>query len=188
MCILFQWWIHIKAWPKCQMRRWEVRCHGPWVLDPGLCVLGEDHLCFNRAVLDIGIVNIFLWKLLYRLFSLCLSSCSSRLHNVLLLCFVLPSCSSGMSPGLPCHSVFCLPGFLISSFEFPFRSFYLISMFVYLMSLCQVPMGLSVCVPAFILIVLCVLHIVLIPLLSYPDLLRLSSLVFPHLPNYLVCI
>lgn len=60
-------------------------------------------------------------------------------------------------------------------------------MFVYLLSLCQVPMGLSVCA-AFILIVFCVLHIVLIPLLCYPDLLRLSSLVFPHLPNYLVSI
>lgn len=155
MCTLFQWWIHIKAWPKCQMRRWEVRCHGPWVLDSGLCVLGEDHLCFNRAVLDIGIVNIFLWKLLYRLFSLCLSSCSSRLHNVLLSCFVLPSCSFGMSLGLPCHSVFCLPGFLISSFVFPFCSFYLISMFVYLLSLCQVPMGLSVCARVYFDSVLC---------------------------------
>lgn len=143
--------------------------------------LGEDHLYFNQAVLDIGIVHIFLWKLLYRLFSLCLSSCSSRLHNVLLSSFVLPSCSSGMSPGLPCHSVFCLPGFLISSFEFPFCPFYLISMFVYLLSLCQVPMGLSVCARVYF-------DSVLISLLCYPDLLRLSSLVFPHLPNYLVCI
>lgn len=179
MCILFQWWIHIKAWPKCQMRRWEVRCHGPWVL--------SDHLCFNWAVLYIGIVNIFLWKLLYHLFSLCLYSCSSRLHNVSLSCFVLPSCSSGMSPGLPCHSVFCLPGFLISSFVFPFCSFYLISMFVYLLSLCQVPMGLCVCARVYFGSVLCTSYCFNSPaLLSW-----IVAAVFPgvpHLPNYLVCI
>lgn len=38
----------------------EVRGEVSWSLGLGsrLCVLGEDHLCFNRAVLDIGIVNI----------------------------------------------------------------------------------------------------------------------------------